>query len=99
MKPQTTTGRLALWLGAAFGTLVFLFVGAVSIGERGGDDFFDNLRLTVPILGAWLAAVGGGMAGLFAIVKEHERSPLVFGVVVLGLLSLTWGVLEILFPH
>lgn len=99
MKPQTTTGRLAVWLFAAFVALLFMFFAAVSVGERGGDEFFDNLRLTVPILGAWFAAVGGAGAGAVAIVRDHERSPSVFGVVLVGILILAFGVAEIAFPH
>ncbi|MCP3853649.1 MAG: hypothetical protein GY745_20100 [Actinomycetia bacterium] len=99
MKAKTPLGRLSLWFFAAFVLLMLLFFGAVSVGERGGDDLFDNLRLTVPVLSAAAAAVAGAVTGILAMVRQHERSIMVAGVTLVGGFVFAFAVAEVAFPH
>jgi hypothetical protein len=75
------------------------FIVAVAVGERGGDEFFDNLWLTIPFLAAYVAAVAGFVLGVAAIAAKGERSISVIAVTALGLLVTTYGVVEIAFAH
>jgi hypothetical protein len=92
-------GWWSLGLILLFGGLLGFFFVAVALGERGGEEFFDNLVLTLPMLVAWAAAAGSTVTGVVAIVAKRERGALVFASVLLGFLVTMFGVLEILFPH
>ncbi len=97
--PQTALGRRSALLLGGFVTMMgFLFV-AVSAGQRGGDDFFDNLWLAVPAVLAWMSGAVAGVTGLWAIVGRAERAPLVFLAVAIGLIVITFGAAEVAFPH
>ena len=84
---------------AAFVSLLAIFVLAVAVGERGGEEFFGNFLLAVPGLAAYLAAVCAFIFGALAIVASGERSLTVVAATVLGLLVTTFGLLEVLVPH
>jgi len=85
--------------GAVFVVLVSAFGLLVASGQRGGQDFFDNLWLTIPILAAYVASVVAFALGAVALASAGERSIVVVGVTILGLLITSFGVLEVLFPH
>lgn len=97
--PHTPLGWWSVKFVGAFAVLMTVFFLAVALGQRGGDEFFDNLWLTVPILAAWGAGLAAAAAGILAIAAHHERSPLVFGSTVLGLLIIAFSVAEVVFPH
>ena len=84
---------------AAFAGLLAIFALAVAAGQRGGDEFFDNLALALPFLGAYLAAVSAFILGALAIAASGERSVTVVATTILGLLVTAFGALEVLLPH
>lgn len=83
----------------AFGVLAVVFALMVAAGQRGGEEFFDNLWLAVPGLGAYVAAVAAFILGALAIAASGERSLTIVAVTILGFLVTAFGVLEVLFPH
>lgn len=99
MRPTTSAGKRAVWYAAVFAFLLGFFAILVAAGQRGGDDFFDNLWLTLPMLAAFIAAVSSLILGLVAIVSQGERSIVVIVVTILGLLVTSFGAAEVLFPH
>ncbi len=82
LRPTTRLGWWAVRLAVASA----LFVVGMSLagaGQKiGGEGVFDNLWLTVPLIGVGLTAVlVGVLAGVtaaFAIVRRGERSVVVF---------------------
>jgi NhaP-type Na+/H+ or K+/H+ antiporter len=80
------TTRLGLWAVRLLATFAASFVAGISfvaVGEViAGDEAFDSLWLTVPLMVAALTAVVAGVlagvAAAFAIVRRRERSVLVF---------------------
>ena len=84
---------------AAFGVLVVIFALTVASGQRGGEEFFDNLWLALLGLGAYFAAVAVFILGTGAIAVSGERSITVVLATILGFLVTAFGVLEVLFPH
>jgi len=74
------------------------FFALVASGQRGGDTFFSNPALTVTILGSGLAAISGGVLGLFAL-WHNDRSLTVMIAVTVGTLATLWSVAELAFPH
>lgn len=99
VAPLTGPGRWSLLASAAFAICLAIFVLMVSAGQRGGDEFFDNLWLTVPFLAAYVAAVSAFVLGAAAIAAYGERSIGVVAVTIVGLLITAFGVLEVAFPH
>ena len=91
--PQTRPGGWALALDLGFFAFMMIFFAFVAWGER-GDTFFSNLRLTVPILLAGVAAIAGGGAALVAIFLRGERSVFSLGGLLLGAFVLFWVVAE-----
>ncbi|MEZ4572509.1 MAG: hypothetical protein R2849_19770 [Thermomicrobiales bacterium] len=94
--PKTRMGSWSLALDLAFFAFMMIFFALVAWGERGGDTFFSNLRLTVPILLAGTAALAAGVASLFAILLRGERSVFSFGGVIIGAFVLFWIVAELI---
>jgi hypothetical protein len=92
-------GRWSVLAAAAFAVLVSTFALLVAAGQRGGEEFFDNLWLTIPFLAAYVAGVVAFALGAVAIASAGERSITVIGVTILGLLITSLGVLEVVFPH
>lgn len=92
-------GRWSLGLLGAFAGGLSFFAVAVWAGERGGDDFFDNMWLTGPMLFAYAAAVGATATGLMAVFGKKERAVPVFLAILVGGLVTLFGILEVAFPH
>ena len=97
--PTTDPGRWSVLAIAAFAGLLGVFAALVAAGQRGGDEFFDNLWLTVPFLAAFVAAVAAFVLGVLALTRDGERSVAVVVTTIIGLLVTTFGVLEVVFPH
>ncbi len=97
--PATRPGKLSVDFLAAFVVLLALFYMMVAGGQRGGDSFWDNLWLTVPILLAAVAAIASFFTGVWGIIRSRERSVAVFLSTGVGLLVLLFIVGEIAFPH
>ncbi len=99
LRPTTTSGRRSILAGVAFAVLVVIFALTVASGQRGGEEFFDNLWLALPGVGAYVAAVVAFILGASAIAVSGERSITVMATTIVGLLITAFGVLEVLFPH
>jgi len=98
-KPKTKLGKISIMLVAAFFVLLGIFFMLVSMGERGGNTYFSNLKLTIPFTIAWLSAIGSFFSGIISIIKNKERSVFVFLSSLIGFLVLLFILAEFLFPH
>ncbi len=87
-------GRLLLVALACFA----LFFGFVTAGQRGGDNFFSNLTLTIPVLASAVAAVAGGITGVVAR-RRKDRSIVVKLAIFVGAVVVLWSAAEVAFPH
>ena len=97
--PTTSLGRLAVLEMTAFLGLMALFAILVASGQRGGEGFFDNLWLTVPVLIAFASVVVATVAGAAAVITQGERSIIVIAATIVGLAVTIFGILEVAFPH
>jgi len=98
-SPSTRPGRWSLLLLAVAVVLFAVANIAVATGQEGGETVFDNLWISVPMLGAGATVLtAGGFAG-FAIIRRRERSLPVAGVMAFGLLVFLFLVGEISSPH
>jgi len=88
-------------MGLFFGCVLFfiLFLILVAFGHRGGDTFFDNMRLSTPILIAGISGISAFFTGIIGVIKSRERSIIVFISTVVGFFALLFLLGELLFPH
>jgi cytochrome bd-type quinol oxidase subunit 2 len=98
-KPRTKLGKWSAWLIVAFAILLGVFYILVASGQRGGDTFFSNPILTVPMLLAATSAIAAFIIGLISVVKRKERSVAVVLAIVVGLFVIIFVLGEVIFPH
>lgn len=97
--PKTLLGKWSVGLIVLF--FVLLGAGrvvAVATGG-GGETFFDNIPLALTMLGAGIAGVAAFFIGLIAVIKQHERSVLVYIAMLIGFLFLGFTLGELLGPE
>lgn len=97
--PKSSLGKWSVGLIIVFFAFMGVFFVLVRLGERGGEKFFSNLKLTVPVLIAAVAGIGSFFTGLVSIIKSKKCSVLVGLSTLMGLFILFWTLCEILFPH
>ena len=97
--PRTRLG----WLSVGFLLVALVafgvFFGFVISGEKGGEGFFSNARLSSAILTAVGSSIAGGVVGLFAVIDSGERAWLVMVAVALGSLVAAYTAVELIVPH
>lgn len=96
--PSTDMGKRAGWLLVVALGCFALFFGLVMAGQRGGDNFFSNLTLTIPVLVSALAAIAGGVTGVVAR-RRKDHSLVVKLAIFVGAVVALWIAAEIAFPH
>ena len=99
VMPTTKLGRWSSLAIVVFGLLMAVFALLVASGQRGGEEFFDNLWLTIPVLAAYGAAVVALGTGIAAMIRAGERSFAVIISTIIGLAVTAFGVAEVAFPH
>lgn len=100
IMPRTKLGKWSVVLAAVFVILMLFFFSMIHLfGQRGGETFFSNLLLTIPVLIAFGSAVASCIVGIISFIAVRERAILVFVSVLVGLLVTIYGVMELAFPH
>ena len=98
--PKTLLGKWPVGLIILFFLLLATGMFVVSVlGQTGGETIFDNLWISIPMLGAGACAIAAFIVGGFSIVKNHERAILVFIAAILGLMILIFVLGEFLTTH
>lgn len=97
--PRTKLGKWSVGLLGAFIFFIVLLNVLIATGQRGGDTFFSNTALTIPLLLAGAGGIGGFVVGLMAIIKQRERGWLVYIAVVIGAFVTMFAGGELFFPH
>ncbi len=97
--PKTILGKWSVWLIVLFVIFLSIFYVLVGNGQKGGDTFFSNLWLATPVFIAGLSAITAFITGLLAVIKNQERSFLVYIATILGFLVLLFIFGEFAFPH
>jgi hypothetical protein len=98
--PVTTPGKWAVGLVISF--FVFLIIGilVVVLGHQtGGDTFFDNLYISIPMILSGISGIAAFFAGIAGILIRKERSIIVFLCTGIGLLVIIFVLGEFLGSH
>lgn len=72
--------------------LTFFFIMVNVFGQRGGETFFSNLTLTIPMLTAWTAGAVSCTFGVISLIKSKPMSIIVFIISVLTFLTTIYGI-------
>ena len=83
-------------------TILFLiiFFSILTIFDvKGGDTFFSNPELAIPLLLSWTMGLFALVLGIFSLIKSKSKSILVFIVMILSFCTTLFGILEVTSPH
>ena len=95
--PHTRFGRWAIGLAAVF--VGMFFVNSFVFMPFSGDAPWRQIILPFYGILMLLCGLSAGIMGLLAVVRQHERSGLVWLTMLPGLLVLFLVLGEFLFPH
>ena len=97
--PKTSLGKLSINSILLFFVALGLFYLACFSGERGGENFYSNLFLAIPILSAAVFGITSFFVGIIAFLKRKDFSILLFISILIGFLVSYFFLAEIIFPH
>ena len=98
--PKTKIGKWALAFFIVEIVMMIVFYAILAIfNVKGGDSFFSNPELFIPILTAYFAGVAAFILGCIAIIKNKSKSVLIYIITLVTLLTTWYGIAEIAFPH
>jgi len=98
--PKTNLGKwsLASIIVSALSLLIFIAM-ILLFDQRGGETFFSNLFLTVPMLIVWAAGTAAFVTGILSVFKSKNLAVLILLATIVGFLIFLYGLLEVVFPH
>ena len=98
--PKTRLGKWSVGLVILFFFLLATGIFVVSVfRQTGGETIFDNLAISIPMLGSGVSAIAAFFIGALSIWKYKERSIFVFVACLIGLFVLIFVLGEVLYPH
>jgi len=97
--PKSNFGLLSLIAILLFGIFLTIFYIFVYLGERGGETFFSNMKLAIPITIAGLSGTLSFLFGIVAIFQKKDRSVFLYISTVLGFLIFLYIIAEIFSTH
>ena len=96
--PKTKAGKYCVAL-IALTIISVLIVGAVGMNAEPTNNsggFFGNMPLALMTIGAFAAAIVSFSFGLIAIVRNTERSVLVYICLAIGALAIYFGIAQVI---
>jgi len=96
--PKTKLGRLSVELILSFVFFMIIFYSFVYAGYRGGDTFFSNPFLSIPILFAAISGISASVVGIVSVFKK-ERNLFVFLSILIGIFVFIFILGELISPH
>jgi len=98
--PKTILGKLSAGLTISFFVFLILGIMVVVLGHQtGGETFFDNLYISIPMFLSGISGIAAFFTGLTGIIISKERSIFVFLCTAIGLFVLMFVIGEFTNPH
>jgi hypothetical protein len=97
--PKTPLGKWSIGFIGAFVVFLVTNILLVISGQQGGETFFSNPVPAVLLLLAGASGVLAFLSGLIGVIRNRERSILVFLAMLIGLFVLFFGLGEVIVPH
>ncbi len=98
LVPETELGNYSVRFMVAFAIFLFIFNIFVLSGQTGGENYFDNLYLSIPFSLAVICGIASFITGLISIF-HRERCIFVFLSVLISLSAILFVIGEIVYPH
>lgn len=76
--PKAVLGKWSVGSMVAFILLFVLLQVLVASGQEGGETFFDNLALSIPVILMAASGIAAFLVGLVSVVKNKERALTLF---------------------
>ncbi len=91
--PKEKSGKAAIALFASMVICVSCFFLMVNVfGQRGGQTFFSNLNLTIPMLVGWMCGLLSFVFGTMALFKHKVFAVLVMVTTLISFLTTLYGI-------
>ena len=98
--PKKSLSKWSFWFLLTSALMFGLFFAILAVFDiEGGDTFFSNPSLFIPILIAFATSVLAFATGLYSIIFRKGRSLTVFLTTLIGMLVTIYGIMEVCFPH
>ena len=97
--PKSYLGKWSIGLIAASILFWAVFGLLRASGQRPGETVFSNLALTIPGMLLVTSGVLAFLTGLISVIRNRERSILVFVAMLVGFFILLFLIGEVVFPH
>jgi len=95
--PDTKLGKWSVILFIILVVLVaYFFLMTGVFNQTGGDTFFSNLNLAIPMVVAWASGLASLILGILAVVVAKSKSVLVFVIILLTLITTIAGLTAVL---
>lgn len=98
--PKSKIGKWALSFFLTQVVLMIIFFSIMTIFDvKGGDTFFSNPELAIPLILAWVSGALAFVFGCITTIKDKPKSILILLITLLTLMTTLFGILEIAAPH
>jgi len=98
--PKSKIGKWSSYLFLVEVAMIIIFYSILAIFDvKGGDTFFSNPELFIPLLIAWVSGAAAFVFGVISTIKNKPKSILVIAITLITLLTTWFGIAEIVFPH
>lgn len=95
--PDTKPGKWSVILFTVLIVLVaYFFLMTGVFNQTGGETFFSNLNLAIPMVVAWASGLVSLILGVLAVFGAKSRSVLVFIIILLTLITTIYGLIAVL---
>jgi len=99
LMPRNKLSKWSLNLIICFFLFLGLFFAFALSGERGGANFFSNLKLALPAVLAAFSGISAFFTGFISIIKNKDYSISVITTSLMGLFVLLYVLGEIFCVH
>lgn len=97
--PTTLYGKRSLYLLLSFAVFLAIFFFVASLGIEGGNTFFDQPLLSIPVSIAGISGIFSFFTGIYSVIKQKEKAVLVFFAIFWGIIVLIFILGETVSPH
>lgn len=98
--PKSKIGKWSFGLFLVEVAMILIFYSILTIfNVKGGDTFFSNPELFIPLLAAWASGAAALVLGIISTIKEKPKSILIILIMLVTLLTTWYGIAEVAFPH
>lgn len=98
--PKSKIGKWSFGLFLVEVAMIVIFYSILTIFDvKGGDTFFSNPELFIPLIIAWASGAVSLVLGVIATIKDKQKSILIVLISLITLLTTWYGIAEIAFSH